>query len=216
MSRRTRLTRVPLPVGEKIGWPPCIHLGRDGDDAARQDTCATWKRNGLHLHERRRAFGLAETPAENRSTSRFLPSALISIPVNTHSRRPRAVPLLHPTVAPCWGAVVWPSATTPSRSRTHAGKDSTTEHTRLSRAAWKFELAVLHLMQVSGLPGQPTRRRTAVSKNYQTSRGPAGTGRVTAKKTKASKAAPVPPATEVDPACRGGRCRRRYRSRWSI
>jgi hypothetical protein len=42
-----------------------------------------------------------------------------------------------------------------------------------------------------------------VSKNYQTSRGPAFTGRVTAKKTKASKAAPVPPATEVDPGLPG-------------
>ena len=42
-----------------------------------------------------------------------------------------------------------------------------------------------------------------MSKNYQTSRGPAGTGRVTAKKTKASKAAPVPPATEVDPGLPG-------------
>ncbi len=42
-----------------------------------------------------------------------------------------------------------------------------------------------------------------MSKNYQTSRRPAGTGRVTAKKTKASKAAPVPPATEVDPGLPG-------------
>ena len=38
---------------------------------------------------------------------------------------------------------------------------------------------------------------------YQTSRGPAGTGRVTAKRTMAPKAAPVPPATEVDPGLPG-------------
>ena len=42
-----------------------------------------------------------------------------------------------------------------------------------------------------------------MSKNYQTSCGLAGTSRVTAKNTKASKAAPVRPATEVNPGLPG-------------
>jgi hypothetical protein len=57
-------TRVPMPVGENIRRIGDIatHLWRDGDDAARRNTHATWERKGLRPRGRGRASGLAGSP----------------------------------------------------------------------------------------------------------------------------------------------------------